>query len=438
MSDRDPLEQLARLGSGGPVTPLPPAEVRRLGDRRRARRTAVTGVAGAVAVLAVVIPASLYAARDDGATPEPPSSSDTATTSIPPKDRIPAGFPLGLGAHDYGSDGHTEGPGRDVSGTTPTPCNADPLASRTATDRLAFASLAVELEDYRHLSLYADEKDARSVMKAAADAVAACPTEPFDAMTMMWTSRAADTGYESLTFSQGYRDAIGGTTFQLTRVGRAVLMVAFSGEGVAEPATLTPITKQIAPHMCVFTPEGCGPDASSTPTATTPADCTTADLDATVKPLDSAAGSTYAEVRFTNTSSHDCAIHGSSTLRAVTSDGLAIAGNTTTSNEFVLAPDGVATALVRDTNPDNFPAADCMPANVSAWRITVPGSGETIDVDPTGYSTACTKIGNVSIDPWKPDQGDAAAARRAAEAAAASARAAADAAAADASAQASP
>lgn len=579
MSDRDPLEQLARLGSGGPVTPLPPAEVRRLGDRRRARRTAVTGVAGAVAVLAVVIPASLYAARDDGVTPTPPSSSDTASAAVipndfpldhgfaalkgdtagpthgdlgitpldlcgdvgwvhpsdrlgtwfssdnlsqwrelamfpdtdaavgavahfreavqvcptetftdrdgsrsvvhidartspvagdtvawrrsdkdgvmesatairvgravlyvaaggpspsgdadrtvdtavgwlsgqmcslpgadcldpnrPASDRIADDFPLGLGAQDYRAEGHFEGPGRDVSGTTPTPCNADPLASKPAVDRLGFADIAIEFEDYRHLSLYADEADARAVMKAAADAVAACATEAFDDMTLTWVTRTADTGYESLTVSQGVRDAIGGTTFQLTRVGRAVLMVAFSGEGVADPSELTPITKQIAPHMCVFTAEGCGPNASSTPTATTPADCTAADLDTTVKPLDSAAGSTYAEVRFTNTSSHDCSIHGSSTLRAVTSDGLAIAGNTTTSNEFVLGHGGIATAMVKNTNPDNFPAADCKPAPVTAWRITVPGSGDRIDVDPAGYPTACTKIGNVSIDPWQ-------------------------------------
>jgi hypothetical protein len=478
MSDRDPLQQLATLGTGGPVTPLPPAEVRRLGDRRRARRTAVAAVGGVVAVLAVVVPAGLYAARDGGGRPLPPSTSETArATSIPDdfpldhgfatlkgqvegpvrgdlgitpvdlcgetgwqprpadrlgtwlssdaasqwrelvlfdnarvaadavgrfreqlsgcgtetftdrdgtssdvridartspvagdtvawhrsgkdgisdsttivrvgdavllvsaadatpgdnastdpdasvdaatswlaghmctlpgadcldastpqKGRIPADFPLGLGAQDYGSDGHFEGPGRDISGTTPTPCNTDPLASQPALDRLGFADIAIEFEDYRHLTLYADEHAAREVMQSAHDAVAACATEDFEGMTLTWVSRAADTGYDSLTVSQGVRDQIGGTTFQLTRVGRAVLMVAFSGEGIAEPRELTSITRQIAPHLCTFTAGGCGsatstPSTSSNSTGSAPL-CTAVDLDVQLVGLEGAAGS---------------------------------------------------------------------------------------------------------------------------------------------------
>ncbi|MDO7867572.1 DUF4232 domain-containing protein [Nocardioides jiangxiensis] len=397
MSDRDPLDQLARFGSGGPVSPLPPAEVRRLGDRRRARRTALTGVAGAVAVLAVVVPAGLHALRDAGPAPTPPTSSGTAAASIPDD------FPLGLGAQDYGSDGHVEGPGRDVAGPTPTPCDADPLGSSPSTDRLGFANIAVEFEDYRHLSLYEDEQAAREVMQAARDAVAACPTEAFDSMTLTWWSRTADTGYESQTFSQGVRNAIGGTTYQLTRVGRAVLTVAFSGEGVAAPRELTAITRQIAPHMCVFTAGGCdasGASTTATPTATTP-DCLRADLSVSTVPLDSAAGSAYAEVRFTNTSGHPCALHGTTTLRAVTAIGLGPGGNTATTEAFTLPPGTYAAATVRDTNPDNFPAAECTPSTVVAWRITIPGSGDTTDVDPAGHDTACTEIGNVSIDPWR-------------------------------------
>ncbi len=54
---RDPIEELESFGSGGLLTsPLPAAEVRRLGDRRRSRRRTALTTACAAVVAAAVVP----------------------------------------------------------------------------------------------------------------------------------------------------------------------------------------------------------------------------------------------------------------------------------------------------------------------------------------------------------------------------------------------
>ncbi len=438
MPDRDPLQQLASFGTGGPVDPLPATEVRRLGDRRRARRTAVSAVTGVVAVLAVVVPAGLYAARDGGA-PLPPSTSTPArATAIPddfpidhgfaglvgdssaagpthddlgitpvglctdvgwtrltdrfgawhstdelsqsrelalfpdeqtaaaqvsrfrqhladcrsetftdrsgnssdvqhephasgapgdgmgwvdvagkdgptavtnvtrignavvlvsasrvipgqgpdvatiadeatswladamcifteagcegpdaPTSGIPGDFPLDRGAHDFGAEGSRKGPNQDVAVKQPLPCDTDPLHTREVRDRLGFANLGSDFEDYRQLLLYADEADASEVMGAAATAVESCESEPDNGMTLLWTTVDADTGYETLTFRQGVQGAVGGSTYQLTRVGRAILQVAWNGEGGGDVPGQTAVTVAIAPEMCGWADGGC-------------------------------------------------------------------------------------------------------------------------------------------------------------------------------------
>lgn len=437
MSDRDPLQQLTDFTSG-PVSPLPASEVRRLGDRRRARRTAVSAVAGATAVLAVAVPAGLYATRGGDAAPLPPSgvvttipddfpldrgftgrpgtvegptdgdlgitpvelcgevgwasapedrldtwlsgpevsesrelvlfgsetsaasaveqfreqiagcTQETATdrggsttevyTSVRPapvtgdstgwqrndKDSafqvgsvtrvgnavllvttsaavpegrqqftalhdaaavdltarmcvfttdgcrptstsgIPEGFPLDRGAYDFGADGDRRGPAANVQVAQPTPCDTAPLEGREVTGRLGFANLGQEFEDHRQLLLYADEAAAASVLAGLQDAVAGCATEPDNGMTLTWQTKTSDVGHPSVTAAQGVQGAIGGTTFQITRVGRALLQVAWSGEGTHDPEELAAITRQITPEMCGWSSDGC--DDGGTPT----------------------------------------------------------------------------------------------------------------------------------------------------------------------------
>ena len=47
----------------------------------------------------------------------------------------------------------------------------------------------------------------------------------------MWTVSAVDTGYDSVTFSRTYTQGLGHDSFQVTRVGNAVLLAVSSGEG---------------------------------------------------------------------------------------------------------------------------------------------------------------------------------------------------------------
>lgn len=262
MSDRDPLQQLADFGTGGPVNPLPAAEVRRLGDRRRARRTAVAAVAGVTAVLAVAVPAGLYAARDDGS--QPPDVVETPTVTS-----IPEGFPLDRNAYEFGPDGTREGPSAEVEVERALPCDAEPLGSASELDRLAFVNGGGEFTDSRELLLFDDETAAREVLDETRRTVEGCDDDQNDGIRLTWRTENADTGQDSVTFIQGVPGAMGGTTYQYTRVGSAILTVQWASEGGGDLAEQTAITKAIVPDMCVFTAEGCpddSPSPSSTPT----------------------------------------------------------------------------------------------------------------------------------------------------------------------------
>ena len=88
----DPIRDLENFDSGGlGMTPLEPAEVRRLGDRRRARRNAGLVAASVVTVLAVASPVALLANRG-GNEPSPgplTSSPSPSSPSSSPADSSP-------------------------------------------------------------------------------------------------------------------------------------------------------------------------------------------------------------------------------------------------------------------------------------------------------------------------------------------------------------
>ncbi|MET3963537.1 hypothetical protein ABIE44_003471 [Marmoricola sp. OAE513] len=89
---QDPITQLENFGNGGIVTtPLEPAAVRSLGDRRRARRTALLTALAAAAVFAVVVPTALVASRDNGGSSVDPvgTPGPTATSGTPSAPPVP-------------------------------------------------------------------------------------------------------------------------------------------------------------------------------------------------------------------------------------------------------------------------------------------------------------------------------------------------------------
>lgn len=87
----DPIHLLEHFGNGGvDVAPLHPAQVRRLGDRRRTRRRAGYTVAAAAAVAVTIVPVAVLNGRDDdgappithhsgGPTPAPTTPAASAT-----------------------------------------------------------------------------------------------------------------------------------------------------------------------------------------------------------------------------------------------------------------------------------------------------------------------------------------------------------------------
>jgi hypothetical protein len=79
----DPIRELEHFDSGGlAMTPLEPAQVRRLGDRRRTRRNAGLVAASVVAVVVAASPVALLAARGgDKPAPAPLTSSPTPSPS---------------------------------------------------------------------------------------------------------------------------------------------------------------------------------------------------------------------------------------------------------------------------------------------------------------------------------------------------------------------
>jgi hypothetical protein len=271
MSERDPIRDLENFGTGGvPVTPLSPAEVRRLGDRRRTRRNALATAAVVAAIAAIATPFAFLGGAADDPTPTPPATSSTAVTQIP-KD-----FPLDRGARDFGTHGTSEGPGKDVGVAYPIACGVIGVEAEPAIDRLGFRLDAPEFTDRRELVTFADESAATRAMSAIKSGIAGCPSETHGGgFVRTWTELSASTGQPSVSFAETV-EPMGGTVYQYTRVGNAVLTVQWSGEGWTPAGAqrdigeLTAITQQITPAMCIFTSGPCTAE-STTPVAEPPA-----------------------------------------------------------------------------------------------------------------------------------------------------------------------
>lgn len=86
----DPTRDLENFGTGGIVTtPLPPSEVRRLGNRRRTRRRTTAAAASFAVLAAVAVPFALvnHGSGSNGQAPHiatTPTSTPTPTQKIPP------------------------------------------------------------------------------------------------------------------------------------------------------------------------------------------------------------------------------------------------------------------------------------------------------------------------------------------------------------------
>ncbi len=306
MSERDPIRDLENFGTGGvPVTPLSPAEVRRLGDRRRTRRNAL---AAAGAVAAVVLVATPFAFVGGGAEkPTPPSTTITPTVTdsgtatpkpAPPNGwvtTIPEKFPLLAGF-----------PGRQEDGSSPTVSDDRVIDPLTMCDQGFWSYEGVKQqrstvfeqpEDVRARMIltYANDVAAGAALATARDTARACRVEdgmsgdPAEVVHAEW-QRAAAGADETLVVTTNYRMPgttsymPGQTTWLMARVGNAIYLTSEYGEGGAGVdgaesgvdqtfATAAPMTAA----MCIYAVDPCGgpsdgPSDGAAATTTIPAD----------------------------------------------------------------------------------------------------------------------------------------------------------------------
>lgn len=268
----DPIRDLESFGTGGiHVNPLAPDQVRRLGDRRRARRRATLLIAASVlAVVGGIIPVTLAMTNDDTApappmiTPTPtPTPSPTPTPTPSPtqeplgRGNIPADFPLDIDAGDYTGDGGTMlGPDPSVEILPLELCGEDLLPTGSAKGRLAFSSTGPEVREERSLVTYEDERSANVLWAAVAERAASCTS--WDDNGVRKTLTGIDPGYDQAVVSFAVtQEPLGGTVYVVAQVGSAILTLAHHGELGPETARATAevldeVRGKLAPRMCLF------------------------------------------------------------------------------------------------------------------------------------------------------------------------------------------
>lgn len=201
---------------------------------------------------------------DDGSTPSPePTDTPTESVTTPPHaPAIPADFPLAIGLPDDGGDVEVAEPSADGDGIGDVEMCGRVVwpidGTASGTRRLVTGAHGPEYVDGRELIVHADAEVAANAMAAIRQAATACRGVD----NQVWTVLARDTGYDTVTMGLTYRDGLGSSVFQVTRVGSARLMVHTYGEGSLESLPdqadeVTETTEKIVPAMCAFTKTGC-------------------------------------------------------------------------------------------------------------------------------------------------------------------------------------
>lgn len=207
---------------------------------------------------------------DDGSPPSPEASEETSPDTGPTESEtvsadvpaIPEDFPLAVRLPGDGGDFEVVGPSADGEGIGEVEMCGGlvwPFGDTPGgTNRLVTSATGPEYLDARELVVHADAELALRSMEAMRVAAAMCRRDD----QQVWTVLDRDTGHETVTMGLTYRDGLGSSVFQVTRVGSARLMVHTYGEGSLESLLdqaddVTRTTEKILPAMCVFTKTGC-------------------------------------------------------------------------------------------------------------------------------------------------------------------------------------
>jgi hypothetical protein len=266
---------------------LPADEVRRRGDARRRRRTALQGAAATLAVAAVVGGVAFGTGAVDSTAPDPPPPASQgprptpepagaatpsptevadpdAVTAIPPDFPLADGFP-----EDTGADMDVQGPGPEVEAFTEmTAC--DRTLQRVAhEDRLAAAFSQPEDYRARELTTYASAAGAADQLAGIVDLYQVCPRETYEAspdtVVEVLPGTLGDASYTIVRRGEmdgGY--VPGMEVVVAVQVDNAVLLSGESHEGGASPASVRSAQRHaedrvtgLVDAMCVFTAGGC-------------------------------------------------------------------------------------------------------------------------------------------------------------------------------------
>lgn len=289
----DLFDSLRNRGEELVDRPLPAAEVRRLGDRRRRHRTGLRTLGAAVAVAVVTTGGiALGTSRPDAAPPPPAAGQDESPTPRPDPTpdtapvlttAIPAGFPLtqGYPAVAPGSDEQElVGPDPTVQPFADAGACGRPLeATEEATDRLAVRFQQPEDYRARELTTYPSVAAARAVLSTLVTGYEDCPREdyagdPSSALdTDVRRTGLGDQGYVVVhTFESDGYPTVGLEQIHLVRVGNALLRSSTSTEGSPDPQAVdeavqneSTVLRPVVAAMCVFAGSGCESDRAGEP-----------------------------------------------------------------------------------------------------------------------------------------------------------------------------
>jgi len=288
----DPIHELRELAHQGvDVTPLPPSEVRRRGERMRRRHNALAALGGVAAIALIATPIAIIAGGSNQALPPANPSSPTVTTtqSATPgrwRTTIPAGFPLAQGWPEPTEPGDglgIAGPSRNLAVDEPgAMCPATAVSVPAPVDELA--ATWTQPADYRsrQLLLFADDTQAHQYADWLRDTFANCEgVESGDGYIIS----ASVQDYQPVTFAwnatlrselQG-APAPGIQLVQVAVVGNAVLVNAGSDEGSDAQAMNNEYAGQavdVLAAMDVFegAPQATEPAQTTAPLGDIPAD----------------------------------------------------------------------------------------------------------------------------------------------------------------------
>jgi hypothetical protein len=293
---RDPFDDLKNLSRDLDTRPLPPAEVRRRGNRMRRRRTAFQAVGAAAAVAVIASGGAFVTGELTGAAPEhgfatqapTPTADPTETPTTEPADpvlesewEIPLDFPLDAGL-DTTRDADSAFRQDDATDQLweSLPCGYRTQDRRSAADDQRTAARGVSVQgDFWSMSrqafVYADPAAAQAALSWLETAVAACANadappegaQPIDWEAESWpglgtpdesswvVARGSDTTDGShLWYAETYA----------TRVGRAVVVTARGrNEPITEAESLQASHGDVVRAMCLWAEQGCTADDAS-------------------------------------------------------------------------------------------------------------------------------------------------------------------------------